>query len=221
MYTPKHFEETRLEVLHALMRAHPLGTFVTRGPSELTVNHIPFHLDVGGASLGKLGVLRGHVSRANPVWRELADEEAVVVFQGPNAYISPSWYPSKHAHGKAVPTWNYAVVHAHGRPRVIEGAEWLVRHLGELTDEHESEQALPWKLTDAPQAFTARLLEAVVGIEIPVSRLCGSWKVSQNRPPADRLGVAAGLESRKNPGARAMAQLVTERSAAQAAAEKS
>lgn len=218
MYIPKHFEETRLDVLHALMRAHPLGTFVTRGPSGLSVNHIPFHLDLADAPLG---VLRGHLSRANPVLRDLSDEEAVVAFQGPNAYISPSWYPSKHAHGKAVPTWNYTVVHAHGRPRLVEEADWLLRHLGALTHEHESDQALPWKVSDAPREFTERLLQAIVGVEIPVARLCGSWKVSQNRPLADRLGVAAGLTSREDPRARAMAQLVIERSAAQAAADES
>jgi transcriptional regulator len=135
----------------------------------------------------------------------------VAVFQGPQAYVSPSWYPSKHADGKAVPTWNYAVVHAHGVPRAIEDPQWLLQQLTLLTDQHESFQALPWKVSDAPRDFIDRLLGAIVGIEMPVTQLRGRWKVSQNRPLADRLGVAAGLQSRDGDEAQAMAALVMQR----------
>jgi transcriptional regulator len=206
MYIPKHFEETRIETLHALMKAHPFGTLVTTESAELVVNHLPlliYHDD------GEFGTLRGHVARANPL-RQLFDgmTNAVAVFQGPHAYISPSWYPSKHADGKQVPTWNYAVVHAHGRPRIIEDANWLYAHLNDMTDEHEANQALPWKVSDAPQEFTDKLLGAIVGFEMPIRRIEGKWKVSQNRAKSDRLGVAAGLESRGDEQSRAMVTMV-------------
>lgn len=206
MYIPRQFEETRIDVLHRLMKAHPLAAFVVIGDSGLVVNHVPFLID---DTEGQFGTLRAHLPRANPVWRQFSGEaEAVAIFQGPESYITPSWYPSKHADGKAVPTWNYAVVHAHGHPRVVEDAQWLLSHLTELTDEHEAGQALPWKVSDAPKDYTDRLIEALVGIEIPISRICGKWKVSQNRPRADKLGVAAGLESRADDRSHAMAELV-------------
>ncbi|HYD59247.1 MAG TPA: FMN-binding negative transcriptional regulator [Noviherbaspirillum sp.] len=206
MYTPRQFEETRIDVLHRLMKAHPLAALVTLGDSGLLVNHVPFLID---DTEGQFGTLKAHIPRANPVWRQLSDSvEAVAIFQGPESYITPSWYPSKHADGKAVPTWNYAVVHAHGHPRVIEDAQWLLNHLTELTDEHEADQALPWRVSDAPRDYTDRLIEALVGIEIPISRIFGKWKVSQNRSRSDRLGVAAGLESRADERSREMAELV-------------
>jgi len=208
MYVPKHHEETDVSVLHALVKAHPLGTWVTHGEGELIVNHIPFLLD---ATRGKHGTLFGHVARANRVWQSYSTTvNSIVVFQGAEAYITPSWYPSKHAHGKAVPTWNYTVVHAHGLPRVIEDREWLLAHLNQLTDVHEAEQALPWKVSDAPQEFTDRLLQAIVGIEIPIERLVGKWKVSQNRPDPDKLGVVAGLLARDDAWSREMATLVNQ-----------
>lgn len=211
MYIPRQFEETRLDVLHRLMKTHPLAAFVVHGESGLVVNHVPFLIDVAD---GQFGTLRAHIPRANPVWRQFLDtSEAVAIFQGPDAYITPSWYPSKHASGKAVPTWNYAVVHAHGRPRVIDDAQWLLRHLTELTDKHEAAQTLPWRVSDAPREYTERLIEALVGVEIPISRICGKWKVSQNRPLADRLGVAAGLESRTDGRSREMAGLVMQHAA--------
>ncbi|HEV7913295.1 MAG TPA: FMN-binding negative transcriptional regulator [Albitalea sp.] len=205
----KHFDEDRLDVLHALMRSHPLATLVTPTSTELLVDHLPLRLDAGD---GPFGTLRGHVSRGNPLWRSLPGHvPSVAVFQGPQAYVSPSWYPSKHADGKAVPTWNYAVVHAHGVPRAIEDPQWLLQQLTLLTDQHESFQALPWKVSDAPRDFIDRLLGAIVGIEMPVTQLRGRWKVSQNRPLADRLGVAAGLQSRDGDEAQAMAALVMQR----------
>lgn len=206
MYLPKHHEETDVSVLHALLKAHPLGTWITQGDGELIVNHIPFLLD---PTRGKYGTLVGHVARANRVWQVFSTAvNSVVVFQGSETYITPSWYPSKHESGKVVPTWNYAVVHAHGLPRVIENREWLLAHLTQLTDVHEAEQALPWKVSDAPQEFTDRLLQAIVGIEIPIVNLIGKWKVSQNRPEPDKLGVVAGLLSRNDSQSKEMAALV-------------
>jgi transcriptional regulator len=209
MYVPKAFEETNLATLHALVRAHPLGTWITQTGGELNVNHVPFLLREGD---GPFGTLVGHVARANPVWKTLdASTASITVFQGANCYITPSWYPSKHATGKAVPTWNYAVVHAHGAPRAVEDAGWLLAHLGELTHAHEASQALPWRLADAPAGYVERLAENVVGIEMPLARIEGKWKVSQNRSEADRLGVVAGLIGQGSAAAGEMAELVRER----------
>jgi transcriptional regulator len=211
MYSPQQFEETRLEVLHDLVRAHPLGTLVVLAGTELSADHIPFLIHAAG---GETGTLRGHVARTNPLWKRFGGSvEALVVFQGPESYITPSWYPSKHADGKAVPTWNYAVVHAYGQPRAIDDAAWLLDHVTQLTAIHEAGQALPWQVTDAPSDFTEHMISRIVGIEIPISRLQGKWKVSQNRKNADRLGVAAGLESQDTERSRAMARLVMERTA--------
>lgn len=141
MYVPEHHEETDISVLHSLIKSHPLATWVTQGDRELLANHIPFFLD---ASRGDFGTLVGHVAKANRVWQSFSTTViSVAVFQGAETYITPSWYPSKHAHGKAVPTWNYAVVHAHGLPRAIEDREWLLPHLNQITDVHEADQALP------------------------------------------------------------------------------
>ncbi|HJV85855.1 MAG TPA: FMN-binding negative transcriptional regulator [Noviherbaspirillum sp.] len=214
MYIPKQFEETRQEVLHGLMKAHPLATLVVAGESGLVVNHIP--LQVCGSE-GEFGILRGHMARANPMWRQLAGAaEAVAIFQGPDSYITPSWYPSKHVDGKAVPTWNYAVVHAHGRPRVVEDAAWLLNHLTAMTDEQENGEALPWKVADAPRDFIEQMMSAIVGIEISIVRLEGKWKVSQNRPAQDREGVVAALHERGDDRSLAMAELVVQYGSASA-----
>lgn len=206
MYLPEHFRETDARVLHALIDAHPLGAWVTLGDDGLLVNHLPFLLD---PERGPRGTLVGHVARANPVWRSFSTTlESVIVFQGAETYVTPSWYPSKRAHGKVVPTWNYAVVHAHGMPRAIEDPAWLLELVTRLTARHESGRAVPWKVSDAPADYTARLLEAIVGIEIPITRLVGKWKVSQNRPAADRLGVAEGLLGRGDEVSAEMAALV-------------
>ncbi len=206
MYIPKHFEESRLPVLHGLMRSHPLATLVTAVGDELLVNHIPLFLD---SSAGDVGTLRGHVARANPVWKQLSTSAAAVaIFQGPQAYISPSWYPGKQIDGKAVPTWNYAVVHAHGAVRVHDNVEWLRAHVTELTNAHEAERSEPWQVSDAPADYIDRMLTAIVGIELPISKLQGKWKVSQNRSNDDRLGVASGLRSRSDDMSLAMVELV-------------
>jgi transcriptional regulator len=209
MYIPTHFEETDPNVLHALIRSHPLGAWVTTHAGELAANHIPFLID---STRGAHGTLIGHVARANPVWQALdGSAESLVIFQGAEAYISPSWYPSKHAHGKMVPTWNYAVVHAYGPARAIEDPAWLLQCVTQLTNTHEATHALPWKVTDAPADYVDKLLQQIVGIEIPISKLIGKWKVSQNRALADKLGAAAGLMARDDARAQEMAALVTER----------
>ena len=206
MYVPKSFEENDPVVLHALIRAHPLGAWVTPCDGELVANHLPFLLD---PTRGAHGTLVGHVARANAVWRSFSTAvESVVIFQGPEAYITPSWYPAKQEHGKVVPTWNYAVVHAHGMPRVIEDGDWLLAHVTELTNVHESAEALPWKVADAPAGFIESLTAGIVGVEVPIARLVGKWKANQNRSEADRTGVAAGLQTRGGPAASGMASLV-------------
>ncbi len=163
---------------------------------------------------GELGTLRGHVARANPVWKtHRPDVEAMAVFQGPQCYITPSYYPTKAATGKVVPTWNYATVHAHGPLRVIEDPAWLRRLVEQLTDRYEATRPageVPWHVGDAPEAFIETMLKAIVGIELPIARLEGKWKVSQNRPAEDRAGVVAGLGA-GDPMQRAMAELVRER----------
>lgn len=206
MYLPKAHEEARIDVLHGLLRAHPLGTWVALNGTELLANHMPFFID---PTRGEFGTLMAHVARANPLWQLAPSPVAhVVAFQGPQAYVSPSWYPSKHAHGKAVPTWNYAVVHAHGHPRFIEDPAWLLAFVTRLTQVHEAPQTLPWAVTDAPADYIDKLLGAIVGVEIPIQRLVGKWKTSQNRPVADQWGVVAGLTGQGGDAALAMAALM-------------
>lgn len=191
MYIPGHFDEPRVEVLHALMRARPLASLITLSAGGLDANHIPLHLS---ADPTPYGTLRGHVARVNPVWRDLArDVEALAIFHGPDAYISPSWYPTKAATGKAVPTWNFAVAHAYGTLRVIDDATWLRAHLATLSASHEAAFPEPWQLSDAPRDYTDKLIGAIVGIEIGITRLRGKWKLSQNQPPQNQAGVIQGL----------------------------
>ena len=193
MYLPSHFEEKRPELLHGLLLDHPLGLLVTQDAAgELQANTVPFVLDADPA--GGPGILRAHVARANPLWREArADKPSLVVFQGPQAYVSPSFYPSKAEHGKVVPTWNYMMVQARGELRATEDAAWLHAFVTRLTDTHESKRAKPWAVSDAPEAYIATMLGAIVGIEIVLTALTGKWKVSQNRAAADRAGVVQGL----------------------------
>jgi transcriptional regulator len=205
MYQTEAHREDRLPILHELIRAHPLGLLVSGG-AELDVNAVPFTLDTAA---GALGTLRAHVARANPQWRALGDDgRCLVVFQGPEAYVTPSWYPSKRAHGKVVPTWNYVVVEARGTARIVEDEGWLRAQIGELTALREAGRAEPWAVGDAPAPFVGAMLRGIVGIEVPIAALAGKWKVSQNRPAADRQGVAKGLAEG---GAAAMARLVKER----------
>jgi transcriptional regulator len=208
MYLPSHFEETRVEVLHQLIREHSLAVLVTLGSEGLNANHIPFEIKPTPAPFG---TLRGHVARSNPVWGDFSkDVQALLVFQGPQAYISPSWYPTKRETGKVVPTYNYIVVHAYGPLRVVEDRAWLRELVERLTNRHEAAGPEPWKITDAPRDYIEKMLGAIVGIEIPVTKLLGKWKASQNRPPADREGVVRGLSEIGDAGAAAMASFVKE-----------
>ncbi len=206
MYTPAHFNEERPDTLHQMVRDHPLGLLITQGAQGLDANPIPFLLD---AEDGRPGVLRAHVARANPVWREArTDVETLVVFQGPQAYISPSWYPSKADNGKAVPTWNYITVQARGRLVVHDDAEWLRTLVTRLTQRHEATQARPWAVTDAPADYIDAMLRGIVGIEIPLDSLKGKWKMSQNHPAANRRGVSQGLRGRGEAQSEAVATWV-------------
>lgn len=206
MYLPAHFAETRPEVLHGLIRDHPLGALVTLGSTGLDANHLPFEFDPAPAAGAPHGTFRAHVARANAVWKDHSpDLEVLVIFQGSQAYITPSWYEAKREHGKVVPTYNYCVVHAHGPLRVIDDPAWLHAMVTRLTARHESTQPAPWAVADAPPDFIAKQLAAIVGIEIPVTRLIGKWKVSQNRAPADRAGITAGLAA-SNPAMAAAVQ---------------
>jgi transcriptional regulator len=205
MYLPNHFAQHDVAALHTLIQQHPLATLVTVGPDGPTADHIPLELD---ASAGPHGTLRGHVARANPLWQAAAGTAVLAVFHGPQAYVTPSWYPSKAATHKVVPTWNYAVVHAQGVLRAVEDAPWLQALVSRLTGHQEATRALPWAVGDAPEDFVQSLLRVIVGIEIPLTALVGKWKVSQNRSEADRLGVAQGLAEQGSSGAHAMAALV-------------
>jgi transcriptional regulator len=198
MYLPRHFEQNDPAVLAVAMHEHPLATLVIATPAGPTADLIPLEYH---PQLGPHGTLRGHVARANPLWRH-AGAAALAVFHGPQAYVSPNGYPSKREHGKVVPTWNYTIVQARGTLRAVDEAPWLRALVGRLTERHESTQAVPWAVSDAPEDYVKQMLGAIVGIEIELTSLIGKWKVSQNRDAADRAGVAAAL------GAHAMAALV-------------
>ncbi len=209
MYVPAHFAETDVAMMHALMRARPFATLVTHGPHGLSANHLPLLLVEGPTPDGRLN---GHVARANPLWRAAAAGiDALAIFHGPAHYISPSAYATKAETGRVVPTWNYAVVHAHGRLRAIDDADWLVSHLDALTTTHEAGQSTPWAVTDAPADFTAKLIGAVVGIEFAITRLDGKWKASQNQPAVNQASLIATLDARGDADSAAMAELVRSR----------
>jgi transcriptional regulator len=209
MYQPPLFEETDPATLHALVRSHPLGLLISASPEGPVADPVPFLLD---PEAGPNGRLRAHVARANPHWKLIAGQPQVpvlVVFQGAESYITPSWYETKRQTGKVVPTWNYVTVQARGIARVVEDQAWLKQQIGDLTAFHETGRAEPWQVSDAPESFIAAQLRGIVGIEIDIATIAGKWKVSQNRPAADRTGVAAGLDA--TPGAGIMAALVRSR----------
>lgn len=207
MYQPSAFREERLETLHELIRSHPLATLITAGADGLIANLVPFIL----ADTGDKGMLRAHIAKANNQVAALdAGAETLVVFHGPEAYITPSWYPSKKEHGRVVPTWNYAVVQVRGTPHVIDDPVWLRTQIGALTSAQENQRSEPWKVTDAPEAFIEGQLRAIIGIEIPILTIEGKWKVSQNRSAADREGVYLGLQEEERN--KDMARMVAERS---------
>jgi transcriptional regulator len=206
MYMPKHFEEPRTEFMHDLIRSYPLATLVTLSSSGLNANHIPLHLSEDPAPFG---TLRGHVARANPVWQDLVKEvKALAVFHGPEIYITPTWYPTKRETGRVVPTWNYAVVHAYGDLVVVDDALWLRALLEKLVSRNEQQFSEPWTLQDAPADFIEKMLGAIVGIEIVITRLVGKWKVSQNQSAQNREGVIGGLRKSKRPHAAEMGDMI-------------
>jgi transcriptional regulator len=191
MYVPGHFQETRIDVLQALIDRNPLGTLVAVTGEGLTANHIPMRAQLQD---GGRGWLRGHIARGNSLWRELKDESAVLaIFTGADHYISPTWYPSKQEHGKAVPTWNYATVHLQGTIRFIDDAAWLRDFVTSLTEVHEGGRANRWHVSDAPPDYLEAMLRAIVGFEIGIVRTIGKFKGSQNRSIEDRAGARAGL----------------------------
>ena len=190
MYIPRANQEDRVPVLHKLIEEHPFASLITMGSSGLFASHIPMVLEQNGA----MGQLRGHISRANSQWRDYTPAvEALAIFSGPQHYITPNWYLEKQETGKVVPTWNYVVVHAYGYLKVIEDGEWLMTHLTSLTNIHEADSPVPWKIGDAPADYIAALRRGIVGLEMTIERLEGKWKVSQNRSEQDRDGVAKGL----------------------------
>jgi len=208
MYRPAHFEPPSREAIAAMLRDRPLATIVLSGANGLDADPVPLLYD---ANEGTHGTLRGHVARANPLWRDADGRDVLALFHGPQAYVSPGWYPSKAEHGKVVPTWNYVLVQAHGRLRAVDDAAWLRALVGRLTDTHEAARPAPWAVTDAPADYVDSMLRAIVGIEIVVTRLEGKWKSSQNRAEPDRAGVARGLHDEVRLSADAIEQLVRER----------
>lgn len=206
MYIPKHFAEPRTDVLHQLIRTRPLSTLITLSSSGFNANHIPLHLSL---EPNPFGTLRGHVARSNPILNDVNNDlEVLAIFHGPDAYISPSWYPTKAETGKVVPTWNYAVAHAYGTLRVVDDTSWLRGHLEELTAHNEAAFPESWQLDDAPPDFIGKMIDAIVGIEIVITRLVGKWKTSQNQPAQNQKGVIRGLRASGVSDAIEMAALV-------------
>jgi transcriptional regulator len=206
MYTPLHFQETREDVLHAFIRAHPLGTLITGGPDGPQASHLPVFLDA------QAGRLRCHMARANPQWRAIASGgRALVIFTGPEHYVTPSWYPEKRKHGRVVPTWNYTAVHVTGTASLFEDSPSLLRHLNELTDFNEAGLEQRWSVADAPAEFIEGMTRAIVGVEIAIERMEGKWKISQNRSAGDQQGVINGLDRLESPAGQEMAGLIRKR----------
>ena len=196
MYLPRHFEQTQAEELHRLISEHPLGAWVVNGPEGLDANHLPFHLEVKS---GEPVRLLAHVARANPVWKEVRDGDAtLVIFRAEEAYVSPNWYPSKHELHRQVPTWNYRVVHAHGKITIRDDEKFVRGVVARLTRAHEARTGAqqPWKMTDSAPDYIDQMLGAIVGVEIEVTKLVGKWKLSQNREARDRISAAGELRKR-------------------------
>ncbi len=206
MYQPSQFQEDRVPVMHDLMRAHPFATLINYASDGISANHIPLVLHQDGSDFG---TLRGHIAKANGLANNFdATVELLAVFQGPHHYVTPAWYPSKKQHGKVVPTWNYAVVHAYGTLRVIDDADWLLAQVQSLTNLHEAGRDQQWAVSDAPPDYVEKMLKGITGLEIPISRLQGKWKVSQNKDDADREGVARGLKNEASSAATQMSDLI-------------
>lgn len=208
MYVPNHFREDDIGKLQQYIRDYGFGLLVVADDDGIEANHVPFHLS--SEEGGTLGHLQCHLARSNPVWQRMQDGARVLtVFQGPDAYVSPSWYPTKAETGRVVPTWNYLAVHAQGSARIIQDSSWLKHHLHQLTNQHESQMVTPWSVDDAPSDFTERLVQAIVGVEIEIETLTGKLKASQNQPERNRVGVKAGLEIEEEAQNRAMARFIS------------
>jgi transcriptional regulator len=206
MYQPDHFRVDDLPQMHALMRERPFAALISAGADGLFASHLPTVLK----SDGPYGVIECHLARANPHCKYLADgNEALMIFQGPEGYITPNWYPSKAQNGKVVPTWNFAVVHAYGRPEVMKDGDRLLAHVTELTAQQEKSEAKPWLPSDAPTAYIEAMLRGIVGFRFAITRLEGKWKMSQNREPQDQAGVVQGLSKRADGDDVAMAKIVS------------
>ena len=209
MYLPNHFKEDRLDRLHEAIRRSRLAMLVSLGQKGLIATHLPMLLDPAPAPYGRL---LGHMARGNPHWREVDQTvEALAIFPGPEAYISPAWYPTKVETGKVVPTWNYVAIHAYGRPAFFEDPVRLKELVSRLTEHHESRRQAPWAVDDAPQDYIAGQLKAIVGFEMPIARLEGKWKLSQNRRPEDQAGAIRGLNEEGGPAELAVAALMSEK----------
>ena len=195
MYLPNHFEEARDEELLRTIRAYPLGALVVNGPDGLDANHLPFLIDEATGARNLLG----HVARANPLWKEAKDgDEALVIFRADDAYISPNWYPSKHEFHRQVPTWNYRVVHVHGRLYIRDSERFVRGVVARLTRTHEGQAGSPkpWKMTDSSPEYIDQMLSSIVGIEIEIKKMVGKWKLSQNKEERDRVNAADELRKR-------------------------
>ena len=202
MYRPTAFRQDDLTTLHAQIDSSGLALLTSNGPAGLQATHLPLLL---AADEGEFGTLYGHFARANPHWQDLTGQEALAVFSGPDAYVHPAWYPGKAEHGQVVPTWNYIAVHAWGQVEVFEDADRLRLLLERLTARHEAGRPRPWSLDDAPAEYLERMLRAIVGFALPIRRIEGQWKLSQNRQPADHAGVREGLATSANPRDRELA----------------
>ena len=207
MYVPADFTLSDVTAVHAFLRAHVFATIAGEIDGRISFAYAPIVLDTGPEPLGRI---RFHLARANPHWSDLAEgNEALMIFQGPEGYITPNWYPSKALHGKVVPTWNFAVVHAYGRPEVMKEKDWLLRHVTELTAQQKRNGAKPWAPTDAPDTYIEVMLRGIVGFRFAITRLKGKWKMSQNREVQDRVGVVKGLSARDTGDDLEMAEVVS------------
>ena len=203
MYLPSAFRQDDLAELHAQLQASPFALLTSAGATGVQASHLPLLL---APDEGEFGTLYGHFARANPHWRDLqGSAEALAVFSGPDAYISPGWYPAKAEHGKVVPTWNYIAVHARGPVELIEEPERLLQIVSRLSDQHESGRERPWAVSDTPREYLDSMLRAIVGFALPIRRLEGKWKLGQNRSAADQAGVRDGLAASPSPGDRELA----------------
>ena len=213
LYNPPHFRITERASLLEAISLQPFATLVSNGPDGPLISHLPLML-IKGDGEAQPDRLIGHLARPNMPWREASStQDSVVIFHGPDAYVSPDWYPSKRAHGRVVPTWNYSVIHAAGRLIIHDDAEWLRTAVTQLTDRHEANRSAPWAVSDAPEAFINGQLKGIVGVELVIARLEGKVKFSQNRSAEDQAGVIAGLGHEHDAGSAAVHRLMSKQPA--------